>query len=288
MSASLYRDSAYWGERPSRPEVASLVRDYRVSVVIPTLNEADNLPHVLPRIPAWVDEVLIVDGLSTDGTPEVARAVCPRVRIVEQMGRGKGAALQSGFAVATGDIIVMLDADGSTDPAEIPAFVGPLLAGADFVKGSRFIQGGGSADISPTRRLGNWVFVELARCLHGGRYSDLCYGYNAFWSHVLPLLSLDSQGFEIETVMNIRALRAGLKVVEIPSFEAPRLHGTSNLRTLPDGWRVTKAIFREKQGAWGPRNRRPAADVHPIGIRPSLGYAVPWPSTVELSTVVTG
>jgi glycosyltransferase involved in cell wall biosynthesis len=287
MAASLYRDFAFWSERPARPEVASLIRDHRISVVIPTLNEAKNLPYVLPRIPEWVDEVLIVDGLSTDGTSDVARAICPRVTIVEQTGRGKGAALQSGFAAATGDIIVMLDADGSTDPAEIPAFVGPLLAGADFVKGSRFIQGGGSADISPMRRLGNWTFVELARCLHGGRYSDLCYGYNAFWSWVVPVLNLECQGFEVETVMNIRALRAGLKVVEVPSFEAPRLHGMSNLRTLPDGWRVTKAIFRETRAGLHGSTRKRAADARTVSVRASFGYAQPWSSAVELPTVVT-
>src|SRR6058998_2153306 len=87
-----------------------------VSVVIPAMNEAENLPYVLPRIPAWVHEVILVDGNSTDGTVEVARQLWAGIRIVRQQGRGKGAALRSGFAAATGDIIVMLDADGSTDP----------------------------------------------------------------------------------------------------------------------------------------------------------------------------
>ena len=112
-----------------------------VSVVIPALNEAKNLPHVLPRIPAWVDEVLVIPGHSTDDTEEVARALWPSVRIVEQHGRGKGAALRSGFAAATGDIIVMMDADGSMNAAEIPAYVGALLAGADFAKGTALHPG---------------------------------------------------------------------------------------------------------------------------------------------------
>ncbi len=245
----------------------------RVSVVIPALNEADNLPHVISRIPSWVHEVVLVDGHSTDSTLDVACSVWPNqhivrqerrrntgqpcpipherrsngmtLRLVMQEGRGKGAALRSGFAAATGDIIIMLDADGSTDPEELPAFVGALLAGADFAKGSRFLQGGGTADMPLYRKLGNAGFVHLVRLLFGGRYTDLCYGYNAFWKSSLPLLQLDGTGFEIETMMNVRALKAGLKIVEVPSFEARRLYGTSRLKTIPDGWRVLKTIWRE-------------------------------------------
>ena len=213
---------------------------------IPALNEAQNLPYVLPKIPDWVHEVLIVDGHSTDDTLETACSLRPNVRRVQQVGRGKGAALRSGFAAATGDIIVMLDADGSMDPGEIPAFFGTLLSGADFAKGSRFSQGAGTDDMEFYRRWGNWGFVVLARLFFGGRYSDLCYGYNAFWRRVLPKLDLTADGFEIETEMNVRALREGLKVAEVPSFEGKRIHGTSNLHTFSDGWRVLKTIFKER------------------------------------------
>jgi glycosyltransferase involved in cell wall biosynthesis len=220
-----------------------------VSAVIPALNEAENLPYVLPKLDGLVDEVIIVDGLSEDDTIEVARRLDSDVRIIEEPTRGKGAALRRGFAEASGDIIVALDADGSTDPKEIPAFVGALLAGADFVKGSRFVQGGGTADMPWHRRWGNRLLTALVRLLFGGRYTDLCYGYNAFWADVVPRLELDADGFEIETVMNIRALRAKLRVAEIASFEEKRLHGEAKLRALPDGWRVLKTILRERFGA---------------------------------------
>jgi len=217
-----------------------------VSVVIPALNEAENLVHVLPRIPKNVHEVILVDGFSTDETVQVAQELLPNLRVVYQEGPGKGAALRTGFSAATGDIIVMLDADGSTNPAEIPAFVGALQAGADFAKGSRFLQGGGTADMPFYRRWGNKAFVMLVRLFFGGSYTDLCYGYNAFWRDVLPYLSLNGNGFEIETMMNVRALRVGLKISEVPSFEAERVHGVGRLKTIPDGWRVLKTIFKER------------------------------------------
>ncbi len=225
---------------PLRPETP------RVSVVIPAMNEAENLPYVLPRIPADVHEVLLVDGNSADRTVEIACELMPSIRIIEQVGRGKGAALSTGFAACTGDVIVMLDADGSTDPAEIPLFVGGLVAGADFVKGSRFICGGGTADMPLHRKLGNRAFVLLTWLFFRARFSDLCYGYNAFWTEVVDRLELTATGFEVETMMNIRAHRIGLRVAEVPSFEHKRHHGIGRLRTIPDGMRVLRTIFAER------------------------------------------
>lgn len=229
-----------------------------VSIIVPTLNEAQNLPHVLSRVPRDA-EIILVDGHSTDGTVEVARRVRPDVIVTHQNRRGKGNALACGFAEASGDIIVMLDADGSADPAEIPAFVNALEAGADFAKGSRFVKKGGSADITRIRRLGNHLLNLLVNALIGAEFTDLCYGYNAFWRRVVPTFDLDKgeagterqwgDGFEIETLINMRAVRAGLRIAEVPSFEHPRLHGASNLNAFSDGFRVLRTIFVESSAS---------------------------------------
>jgi glycosyltransferase involved in cell wall biosynthesis len=225
---------------------SAIQTDARVSVVIPTLNEAENLPYVFPRLPSGLHEVIVIDGGSSDGTVAVAQRLRPDVRIVLQAGKGKGNALAAGFAAARGDIVVVLDADGSTDAAEIPRFVAALCHGADFVKGSRFAQGGASSDITLTRRLGNRGLNVLVNALYGTSFTDLCYGYNAFWARCLPYMRVDCDGFEVETLVNVRVAKAGLTIHEVPSFEHDRLSGTSNLRAVRDGSRVLRTIVHER------------------------------------------
>jgi glycosyltransferase involved in cell wall biosynthesis len=231
--------------RPSSPDDLATALDPRVSVVIPARNEARNLPFVLARLPTDLFEVILVDGHSDDNTVGVARTCRPDIRVVHQGGIGKGNALACGFAAARGDVIVTLDADGSAMPEEIPRFVEPLRQGADFAKGSRFLPGGGSADITALRRGGNFALVCLVNVLFRTRYTDLCYGFNAFWTHCLPKLEMNSDGFEVESLLNIRAARCHLKVAEVPSFEPGRLHGLSNLRAWSDGLRVLRTVLSE-------------------------------------------
>ena len=240
----------------------------KVTVIIPTLNEARNLPHVFSRLPKDLHEVIVVDGHSVDDTLAVARGLRPDVRIIMQNRHGKGNALACGFAAATGDIIAMVDADGSADPSEIPLFVGALLDGADFAKGTRFADGGGSVDITRMRRLGNRFFSVFFNICYSTSYSDLCYGYNVFWRSHVPALDLDvtspapeksdgrlwGDGFEIETLIHIRVAKAGLAVTEVPSFEHRRIHGASNLSAFGDGIRVLRIILTERR-----RTRRKAA-----------------------------
>ena len=263
----------------------------RVSVVIPTLNEARNLPYVFSRLPADIHEVIVVDGHSVDDTIAVARQLWPDVRVVQQTRRGKGNALACGFEAATGDVIAMVDADGSADPGEIPKFVHALLSGADFAKGTRFAAGGGSSDITRLRRLGNRMLGAAVNLCHGTHYSDLCYGFNVFWQKYVPVLGLDitsppsrkgdgrlwGDGFEIETLIHMRVAEEGLRVAEVPSFEHPRIHGVSNLDAFSDGLRVLTTILVERRRARSRhRARRPA---------PAAGTAaVPARGLVHLET----
>ncbi|GAF50748.1 glycosyltransferase family 2 protein [Rhodococcus wratislaviensis] len=238
-----------------------------VTVVVPAMNEARNLPHVAARMPADIDEIVFVDGHSVDDTVEVARSLWPDATVVTQSRKGKGNALACGFLAATSDIIVMIDADGSTDPAEIPLFVGALVAGADFAKGTRFAAGGGSSDITFSRKLGNKALNAIVNLKFGASFSDLCYGYNAFWRHHVPVMALPSvdtteaqwgDGFEIETLINVRVANAGLKITEVPSFEQDRIHGESNLNAVRDGLRVLRTIRSEQ--------RTSAPDVSPAPV----------------------
>lgn len=226
---------------------ADLHVEVTVSVVIPAMNEALNLPYLLPQLPPGIAEVILVDGRSTDGTIEVAQSILPDVKVVHQTGKGKGDALRAGFDAAKGDIVVMIDADGSMSPREIPRYIEALANGADVVTGSRLMEGGGSADITPLRKLGNDGLNMVFGKLYGVRQTDLCYGYMAFWRHALDKLDLDCDGFEIETLVNVRAVKADLTLVEVPSHEARRLHGESNLRTFRDGFRVLRTLLLEKR-----------------------------------------
>lgn len=245
---------------PSCPSLAPVLTAPRISIIVPARNEARNLREVLPQLPP-VHEVILVDGHSVDDTIAAAEESLPGIRVLQQTRRGKGNALITGFLAATGDIIVMFDADGSADPAEIERYVAAIVAGAHVAKGSRFRPGGGSEDITLVRRLGNGGLNLLTNLLLGTRYTDLCYGYNAFRRTIIPLLDLPSptlpeladgtmrwgDGFEIETILNCRIAAAGLRVVEVPSVEKLRIHGESNLSAVRDGLRVLKTIFDERR-----------------------------------------
>ncbi|MEY2513521.1 MAG: hypothetical protein QOJ89_879 [bacterium] len=244
-----------------------------ISVVIPAMNEERNIAWVLERLPAGIDEVILVDGDSVDATVEVSRAARPDIRVIGQEEPGKGAALRAGFACARGDIIVMIDADCSMDPAEIGRFLEPLRDGYDLVKGSRFAEGGGTTDMGRVRRCGNALLRGLTNILFGTRFTDLCYGYMAFRRNKLETLGLEANGFEIETEIVVRAVTSGLRVCEVASFEMPRAHGQSNLNAWRDGKRVLRVMLRHRLA------RRPPS------IEPALAGSEDSAARAELAMV---
>jgi len=226
-----------------------LVNNYgqqvKISIVIPTLNEAGNIKEVFPKIPSFVDEVIVVDGNSIDGTREMVKQYRPDAKIIVGEPRGKGEALKTGFEQSSGDIIVMMDADGSHDPDEMGNLIAPLLDGYEVSKGSRMLPGGGSSDLTLFRKFGNSIFIGMVNAMYGSDYTDLCYGYRAFKKDALRKIKCTSAGFEIETEQSIKIRKAGLKVKEVPSFEAKRINGESNLNSFTDGWKILNIIARE-------------------------------------------
>jgi hypothetical protein len=220
-----------------------------VTIVIPTLNEAESIGYVLAAIPAAVGEVILVDGLSTDGTIEAATAVRPDVRVVHQTVRGKGAAIRAGVEVARGEYIVLMDGDGSTEAAQIVAFARALAGGADYVKASRFLPGAGTDDMPFHRRVGNWLFVVAARVLFGARFTDITYGYNAVRREHRDSMALEIDGWAQEIVTNVRMVRLGRQVAEIPAFEPRRIAGVAKLGTWSAGWDILRAMLLERRRA---------------------------------------
>jgi glycosyltransferase involved in cell wall biosynthesis len=226
---------------------AKAERRLSITALICTLNEEENLPHVLPGIPDWVDEVLLVDGHSSDGTVRVARQLSPQVRVVFQPGRGKGDALKYGIEQASGDIIVALDADGETDPEDMSRFVEPLLQGYDFVKGSRF-RSGSLGGLSLHRTAGNLFLASVFNALFLTRYTDICSGYNAFWKEGIRNAGLPTEGdFAAEPVMHARARKGGLKVKEVGHKDAGRIAGKAKVPLwAKHGLWVLKTIVQER------------------------------------------
>jgi glycosyltransferase involved in cell wall biosynthesis len=206
----------------------------KVTVLICTLNEVENLPHVLPKIPDWVEEIVIVDGNSTDGTVELAKRLCPRARLVFQHGKGKGVALRCGLAQASGNVVITLDADGETDPVDIPRFLDALMGGYDFAKGSR-LANGRPRQMPAYRWFGNKLLALTFNLLYGTRFTDICSGYNALWrSHFLGL-PITYDNCEAEQQMLARAKMAGMKIVEVPHSTNGRIAGSSKVSGIKQG-----------------------------------------------------
>jgi len=219
-----------------------------VTVIVPTLNEEKNIAEVIRELKrTGFSDILVIDGNSRDRTISIAKKL--GVNVIRQNGKGKGSALRQAFSHdgLSGDVVVMMDADGSMNPKEIFSFIEALENGVDLVKGSRFMLGGHSEDMTLIRRIGNGLFVLVTNFLCSTNYTDLCYGFAAFRRDAIAKLypHLQSRNFEIETEIFIKAKKLELKVMEVPSIELRRKHGKSNLKAYKDGFRILKTIIHE-------------------------------------------
>lgn len=212
---------------------------------MPVLNEAEGLAVTLPLLPQYVSDVIVVDGGSTDASRSVVGEIRPDATFIHQEGRGKGNALKAGIRLATGDIIVTMDADGSMDPHDIDSAIVVLLDGYHFVKGSRCLPGGGSDDFTVVRKAGNAFLTSVTNRAVGRRFTDITYGFNAYWREVETLVHDLDEGFEFEIQLAVRAARSGLRTAEVPCYEATRVGGTSKLHAVKDGVRILRSIVTE-------------------------------------------
>jgi glycosyltransferase involved in cell wall biosynthesis len=193
-----------------------------VAVILPTLNEEKSIGYILSELRNVLDNphLLIIDGNSDDETVKIAEKEGAHVML--QAGKGKGCAVCQALKKmdSVANYVVMIDADGSMNPKEIPLYVNALKEGADIVKGSRFLSSGYSEDMSLIRRIGNFILLSIVNLLFSTNYTDLCYGFIAFRKEavnkLLPLLN--SKRFEIETEICIKAKVLGLKIVEVSDF----------------------------------------------------------------------
>ena len=229
-----------------------------VGVVVPTLNEEENIEDVLLGLKKQgYCNILVIDGMSKDKTTKIATR--NGVKVILQNGKGKGSAirqvLSNGYLDA--DAIVMMDADGSMNPKEIHSYVEALNSGADIAKGSRFMKGGYSYDMSSLRRIGNLLMVTVVNLLWSAKYTDLCYGFAAFSKRAIMKLAphLKSQNFEIETELFLKALSLGLVIKEVPSTESARKSGQSNLNSFRDGFKIFMKIAEEFVNSLSKQNR---------------------------------
>jgi glycosyltransferase involved in cell wall biosynthesis len=216
-----------------------------VSIVIPTLNEEKNIGRVIDEVWKFIgrhgNEIIVVDGHSEDDTVRVAKSHGARV-LMDSV--GKGSALVKGLKAAKGRIVVSMDADLSHEAKELLLIMDSIEIGYDVCMGSRFMEGGKSEDISFLRIVGNKFFVHLVNFAFGANYTDMCYGYRGFSRKALSRLHLKEPGFGIETEINIKAKKAGLRVIEVPSVEKKRAYGTGKLRTFSDGYQILMTILK--------------------------------------------
>jgi glycosyltransferase involved in cell wall biosynthesis len=229
----------------------------KVSVLALTLNEREGVEAILPRIRRdVVDQLLVVDGGSTDGTIEWVRDNGYAIHV--QRRRGIRYAYLEALPLITGDVIVSLSPDGNCNPGVIPALIAQMRLGYDLVIGSRYCQGARSEDDDLITAFGNWLFTRTINFLYGARYSDAMVIYRAFTRSLIYELGLDRESsytvperlfrtiISWEPLMSVRAAKLGKRISEVPAGEPPRIGGHRKLQLIRWGAAYYFQIWKER------------------------------------------
>lgn len=216
----------------------------KVTLLAPTLNEIEAVRVVMPKIrKEWVDEIIIIDGGSTDGTIEYCKEM--GYRIHTQAGRGYGGGMREGGQLANGDLVIEFPPDGNSIPEKIPELVDKLRSGYDFVIASRYKNGAKSYDDDFLTSKGNWMFTKLVNILFSASYSDVLVGFRGYRKAVFSKLNMDAQGLSWSIQMPIKFAKKDFKIAEIPADEPKRIGGTRKMRPFKTGWEILKVVLRE-------------------------------------------
>jgi glycosyltransferase involved in cell wall biosynthesis len=215
----------------------------RTTLLIPTLNEIDGMRAIMPKVRRdWVDQILILDGGSTDGTIEWARAEGYEVYVQKEAGIRQG--YMEALPSIRGDIILTFSPDGNSIPELIPALLTKMEDGYDMVIVSRYLNEAKSDDDDILTAFGNWLFTKTINILHGGHYTDAMVIYRAYRKQLIHDLELDQDRWYTtperlfscriswEPMLSARAARNGLRVTEIPGDEPARIGGERKLRVF--------------------------------------------------------
>jgi glycosyltransferase involved in cell wall biosynthesis len=214
------------------------------TLLLPTLNEIEALRVVIPQIKReWVDEIIAIDGGSTDGTVEFLGG--QGIRVHAQAGRGFGQGMLQGMHIAKGEIVVEFMPDGNSIPADIPRIIAKMREGYDLVVGSRYLGGAKSDDDDWMTARGNWLFTQIVNVLFGAHYTDVLTGFRSYRRGPAMQLGLDAPGLSWPCQSSIRFARASLRVSEILAHEPPRIGGVRKMKPFKTGWEICKLIMRD-------------------------------------------
>ncbi len=216
----------------------------KTTLFVPTLNEIDGMKAIMPHVKKqWVDEILVLDGGSTDGTVEYAKQ--QGYRVVMQKSKGITNAYREALKIAEGDFIVAFSPDGNSLPEVIPQLVRKIKEGYDMVIASRYKGNAKSDDDDPVTAFGNWMFTTLINICFGGKYTDSLVMLRAFKKDIVKELHIDVPRAGLEPILSIRCAKQKLKVAEIPASEPKRIGGKRKMNPLLNGLDIFRLIFAE-------------------------------------------